>query len=155
MKCSFGISSFLEEISSLSHSIVFLFLCIVHLRRLSYLLLFSGTLHSVGYIFPFMPWFLLFFSAICKASSDNHFAFLLSFSWGWFWSLPPVQCYEPLSIVLQALCLSDLIPWICHIHCITVKDLIKVIPKWPSGFPYFLDIDISRIYKELNNLKTS
>ena len=32
-----------------------LFLCIVHLRRLSYLsLLVSGTLHSVGYIFPFL-----------------------------------------------------------------------------------------------------
>ena len=31
-----------------------LFLCTVHLRRSSYLpLLFSGTLHSVGYIFPF------------------------------------------------------------------------------------------------------
>ena len=54
----------------------------------------------------------LLFSAICKACSDNHFAFFISFSWGWFWSLPPVQCYEPSSIVLQALCLSDLIPWI-------------------------------------------
>ena len=31
-----------------------LFLCIIHLRRPSYLsLLFSGTLHSFGYIFPF------------------------------------------------------------------------------------------------------
>ena len=28
------------------------------------------------------------------------------------WSLPPVQCFKPLSIVLQALCLFDLIPWI-------------------------------------------
>ena len=27
-------------------------------------------------------------------------------------SPPPVQCYEPLSIVLQALCLSDLIPFL-------------------------------------------
>ena len=34
----------------------------------------------------------------------------ISFSWGWSWSLPPVQCHKPLSIVLQALCLSDLIP---------------------------------------------
>ena len=32
------------------------------------------------------------------------------FSLEWFWSLPPVQCYEPPSIVLQALCLLDLIP---------------------------------------------
>ena len=29
--------------------------------------------------------------------------FCISFSWGWSWSLSPVQCHEPLSIVLQAL----------------------------------------------------
>ena len=52
------------------------------------------------------------FSAICKASSDNHFAFCMSFYWGWSWTLLPVQCHKPPSIVLQALCLSDLIPWI-------------------------------------------
>ena len=55
MKCSFGISDFLEEISSLSHAIAFLCLCIDHWGRLSYLfLLFFGTLHSDGYIFPFL-----------------------------------------------------------------------------------------------------
>ena len=52
------------------------------------------------------------FSAICKASSDNHCAFLRFFL-RWFWSLPPAECYKPPSIVLQALCLPDLIPWIC------------------------------------------
>ena len=79
MKCSLGISNFLEEISNLSHSIVFLFLCIIDLGRPSYLsLLFSGTLHSDGFIFPFLCLSLLFLSQlyICKASSDNHFAFL-------------------------------------------------------------------------------
>ena len=41
------VSHFFKEISSLSHSIVFLFLCIAHLGRLSYLfLLFFATLHS-------------------------------------------------------------------------------------------------------------
>ena len=39
--------------------------------------------------------------------------FCISFSCGWSWSLTPVQYHEPLSIVLQALCLSDLITWIC------------------------------------------
>ena len=38
--------------------------------------------------------------------------FCISFSWGSSWLLPPVQCHNPPSIVLQALCLSDLIPWI-------------------------------------------
>ena len=51
------------------------------------------------------------FSAICKVSSTIS-PCCISFSCGWFWSLPPIQCYEPLSTVLQALCLSDLIPWI-------------------------------------------
>ena len=36
----------------------------------------------------------LLFSVICKASSDNHFAFLHFFSWGWSWSLSPVQCHS-------------------------------------------------------------
>ena len=36
----------------------------------------------------------LLFSAICKTSSDNHFAFLNSFYWGWLWSLPPVKCSD-------------------------------------------------------------
>ena len=34
----------------------------------------------------------------------------ISFSLGWFWSLTPVLCYEPPLMVLQALCLLDLIP---------------------------------------------
>jgi len=72
--------------------------------RLSYLslsLLFFRTLHSNGYIFP-LPFASLLFSAICKAFSDNHFAFL-HLSWEWSWSLPLVQCHECLFIVLQAL----------------------------------------------------
>ena len=51
--------------------------------RLSYLsLLIFGTLHSKGYIFPFLLFFLLLFTAICKASSDSHFAFLHFFFLG-------------------------------------------------------------------------
>ena len=42
----------------------------------------------------------------------------------YFTSVPPVQCHEPPSTVLQALCVSDLIPWIyCYFHCIIVSDL--------------------------------
>ena len=54
----------------------------------------------------------LLFTAICKASSDSHFAFWHFFSLRCSWFLSPVQCHEPLSIVLQALCLLDLIHWI-------------------------------------------
>ena len=54
----------------------------------------------------------LLFTVICKASSDSHFSFLHFFFLGWSWSLSPVQCYEPPSIVHQPPCLSDIIPWI-------------------------------------------
>ena len=54
----------------------------------------------------------LLFTAICKTSSDNHLAFLHFFFLRQCWSLPPVQYHEPPSIVLQVLCLSDLILWI-------------------------------------------
>ena len=53
----------------------------------------------------------LVFSAICKASYDNQFAFLYFFFLGMVWPLP-CAISRPLSIVFQALCLSDLIPWI-------------------------------------------
>ena len=66
-------------------------------------LLFFGTLHSGGYIFPLLLCLSPLFSATYKASSDNHFAFLHFFFLGWSWSLPPVPCHEPLSIVLQSL----------------------------------------------------
>ena len=36
--------------------------------------------------------------------------FCISFPWGWSWSLSPLQCPEPPSVVHQALCLSDLVP---------------------------------------------
>ena len=45
--------------------------------------------------------------------------FCVSFSWRWSWFLPPVQCHEPPSIVLQALSLSELIPWIYLVTCST------------------------------------
>ena len=53
-----------------------------HLGRLSYFsLIFSGTLNSDGYFFPFLLCLSLFW-AICKTYSDNHFAFLYFFFLG-------------------------------------------------------------------------
>ena len=91
------------------------FLCINHWGRLSYLfLLFFGTLHSNGYSFPFLLCLsLLFFTQLfVRPPWKTILPFCISFSWRWFWSLPPVQCHKPPSIVLQVLCLSDLIHWI-------------------------------------------
>ena len=80
------VSNFLEKISSLPHSII----CTDHLGRLSYLsLLFFGTLHSNGYIFPHL--LCLSISLLtCKSSSDNHFAFLHFFLLGMV--LIPASC---------------------------------------------------------------
>ena len=106
MKCSLRISNFLE-ISSLSPFYCFpLFLCIAGWGRFSYVsLLFFGTLHSNGNILPFLLCFsLLFFSQLfVRPPQTTNLLFYISFSWGWSWSLPPVQCHEPLSIVHQAL----------------------------------------------------
>ena len=54
-----------------------LFLCIDHWGRLSYLSsLFFGTLHSNGYLsFSSLLFASVLFTAIGRASSDNHFAF--------------------------------------------------------------------------------
>ena len=97
------------RVSSLSHSIVFLYFFALFIEE--------GLLISPCYslelciqlnvTFPFLPCLpLLFFPQLLrsKTSSDNNFTFLPFFLGGGFWSLPPVQCYEPLSMDFQALC---------------------------------------------------
>ena len=63
-------------------------------------LLFFRTLHSDGYIFPFLLWFLLlFFSQLFVRHPQTVILLVwISFSWEWSFSLYPVQCHEPLSI---------------------------------------------------------
>ena len=71
-----------------------------------------------------LPFTSLLFSDICSPSSDKRFAFLHFFSLGWSWSLPPVQCHKPPSIVLQAVYQIYSLESICHFHCIIIRDLI-------------------------------
>ena len=53
---------------------------------------------------------LLFFSQLFPRPPQTAILlFCISFSWGCSWFLTPVQCHEPLSIVNQALSLSDLV----------------------------------------------
>ena len=113
MKCSHDLSNLLEEISSPSHSFVFLSLLALLVQKATYLsLLFSGTLHSVECIFPFLSclWLLFFPLLFVKPPQTTTLPSCISFSLGQFWSLPHVQCYKLLSIVLRAPCLPDLIP---------------------------------------------
>ena len=117
-----------------------LFLCIAHWGRLSCLsLLFFETLHSNGYIFCFLLCLLhLFFSQMLVRPPQTTILPFCIFSWGWSWSLFPVQCHEPPSIVLQALYQIWPLESIFHFHCIIVMDFIWVIPECSSGFPFFL-----------------
>jgi len=120
MKCSLGISIFLKEISSLPHSIVFpIYLhCFLKkaLKKKKHSLLFSETLDSVEYTFPFLLCLsCLFFSQLfVRRPQVITLPYGISFFLGvWFCSLSLILCYEFLFTVYQALCLSqDLIPWI-------------------------------------------
>ena len=81
MKCSLVISYFLEEISSLSHSIVFLYFFALIMEEGFLILtllaiLWNSAFKWVYLSFSPVPFTFHFFSAICKASSDYHFAFL-------------------------------------------------------------------------------
>ena len=92
MKCSLGISNFLEEISSLSHSIDFLYFFALITEEGFISPCYSLELCiQMGICFLFALLFTsLLFTAICKASSDSHFALLHFFFLGMV--LIPVSC---------------------------------------------------------------
>ena len=78
MKCSLAISNFLEEISSLSHSVVFLyfFVLIAEEDFLSLIdILWNSAFRWLYLSFSPLLFASLLFTATCKASSDSQFAF--------------------------------------------------------------------------------
>ena len=84
-KCSLGISSFLEEISILSHSLVSSISLHWSLRKAFLSLLaipWKSAFRWVYLSFSPFPLSSLFFPANCKASSDNHFDILYFFFLG-------------------------------------------------------------------------
>ena len=92
MKCSLGISNFLEEISSLSHSIVFLYFFAL-ITKEGFLISPCYSLElciqmGISFLFSFALGFSL--HSYFKASSDSHFAFLHFFFLGMV--LLPVSC---------------------------------------------------------------
>ena len=77
MKCSLGVSDFVEEISSVSHSIFSVSL-LGSLRKafLSLLaILWNSEFRCLYLSFSPLLFTFLLFTAICKASLDSHFAF--------------------------------------------------------------------------------
>ena len=105
-----------------------LFLCTDLWEKLSYLsLLFFGTLHSNGYIFPFLLCFwLLFFSQLFVR--PLHTAILLFdilfLGDGRDPCLLYSECHEPPSIVHQVLYQIKSLNSISHFHGIFIRDLL-------------------------------
>ena len=135
------------RISSLSHSVIFLyFFALITEEGFLISSCYSLELCIQMLIFSFSPLLFasLLSSAICEAFSDNHFAFLHFFFGGWSWSLPLIQCHEPPSIVLQALCLSDRIPviylWLPLYNC---KGFDLGHTWRSSGFPTFFNLSLN------------
>ena len=103
------ISNFLEEISSLPH---LLFSSIsLHCSLMKAFLSLTAILWNCAFrwvylSFSLYPFTFLLYSAICKTSSENHFAFLHFFFLGMV--LITVSC----KMLHWAVCPSNLIPWI-------------------------------------------
>ena len=79
MKCSLGISNFLDEVFSLSLSIIFLYFFALTTEEAFFLspcYSLELCIQRVDLSFSPFPLASLLFSGICKASSGNHFAFL-------------------------------------------------------------------------------
>jgi len=85
MKCSLGISDFLEEISTLSYSVVFLYFFALITEegfRISPCCSLELSIQIVYLSFSLLPLAFLLFSGVCKASPDSHFGFLHFFFLG-------------------------------------------------------------------------
>ena len=80
-----------------------LFHCAVHLRTLISPCCSLELCIQLGVSFPFSFAFCFFPHLFVRAPQTTTLPSCISFSLRWFWSLPPVQCYKSLSIVLQAL----------------------------------------------------
>ena len=127
MKRSLGISNFLEEISSLYYSIVFLYLFAL-ITEEGFLISSCYSLElciQMGIYLSFcpLPFASLLFVAVCKASSDNHFAFLHFFFLRMV-LITALCTMSGTSIHSSSGTLSDLVPLICHFYCIIIRDLI-------------------------------
>ena len=147
MKCSLGISNFLEEISGLPHSIVFLY--------------FFALITEEGFLIsPAIPWnsafkwvylsssplpLALLFSATFKALSDIHFAFLHFFFLGMILITASGTMLRT-SVHSSSGTLSDLIPWIYLSLPLYSRKGFDLGHSWMNGlvvFPTFFNLSLN------------
>ena len=111
-KCFLGNPNFLKKITSLS-ILLFSFISLhLSLKKAFFILLAILWNSAFKWVYLSLSRFSSFLSSFVRPPQATILPSCISFSWGWFWSPSPVQCYKSLSIVLQALCLPYLIPWI-------------------------------------------
>ena len=130
MKCSLGISNFLEEISSLSHSVVFLYF-FAFITEEGFLISSCYSLELciqmlISFLFSFVFASLLF-TAICKASPDSHFAFLHFFSVG-----------MEKAMATHSSTLTWKIPWTEEPGGLQSMGLLRVGHDWVTSLSLFL-----------------
>ena len=120
-------SNFLKEIYSLSLSIVLLYFFALITEEgflISLCSFWNSAFRWVYLSFSTLPLALFCSLLFVRPPQTTILPFCISFSWGWSWSLPPIQCHEPPSIVLQALYQIESLKSICPFYCIIVRDLI-------------------------------
>ena len=126
MKYSLGISDFLEEISSLSHSVAFL--CFFPLITEEGFIISPCyslelcILMGISFLSP-LPFVSFLFSAICKTSLANHFSFFHFFFFRII--LITTSCYSVMNSVLPV----NLQDW----FLLGWTGLISLQSKWLSG----------------------
>ena len=115
MKCPLGMSDFLKEISSLSHSIIFLYFFAL-ITEEGFLICSCYSLNSAfKWVYLCLSPILsllfasLLFTAICKASSDSHFAFF-GFPFLGMVLIPVSGTMSWTSVLSSSGTLSDLVP---------------------------------------------
>ena len=155
MKCSFDISNFLEKTRKIS--LVFPILlfsstslhCSFRKAILSLLpILWNSVFRWVYLSFSPLPFASLLFSAICKAASDNHFAFLHFFFLEMVLIMASCTMLQT-SIHSSSGTLSDLILWIYLLLPLYKCRGYDLGHAWMAyGFPYFL-----QFRSEFNNKK--
>ena len=142
MTFSLGNCNFLEEISSLSHSNLFLYFFALITEE--------GFLISPCYLELSLKWVYvsfsplsfasLLFTAVCKASSDNHFAFLhFFFLWLVLNTASCTMSRTSIHSSSDTLCARSNPLNLFVTSTVLLEGIwFRSCPKWYSGFPFFL-----------------
>ena len=133
-----SVANFLEEISSLSHSIVFLYLHWSLRKALLSLLALLWNSSPLSFAS-------LLFAAICKPSSEKHASFLHFFFLGMVLILAS-YIMSQISIHSSSGTLSDLIPWICLSLPLHNRKWFDLGHTWMNGlvvFPTFFNLSLN------------